>query len=78
MRLFRHFFSCGRENLNIVATYNLLYNGSLMVEEGMGYAISFDKRFCAALARYRMPSVSPAPMVISPAIKLSNRHEYYL
>lgn len=40
---FRHFFSCGQEKLNIVATYNLLYNGSLMVEEGMGYAISFDK-----------------------------------
>ncbi|MGL4791298.1 MAG: LysR family transcriptional regulator substrate-binding protein, partial [Anaerotignaceae bacterium] len=28
--------------LNIVATYNLLFNGSLMVEEGMGYAICLD------------------------------------
>lgn len=28
--------------LNIVATYNLIYNASLMVEEGMGYAIGFD------------------------------------
>ena len=26
-------------SLNIVATYSLLYNGSLMVEEGMGYAL---------------------------------------
>ncbi|MCD8367661.1 MAG: LysR family transcriptional regulator [Clostridiales bacterium] len=26
----------------IVATYNLLFNGSIMVEEGMGYAICFD------------------------------------
>lgn len=40
---FREFFSCGRENLNIVATYNLLFNGSVMVSEGMGYAICFDK-----------------------------------
>ncbi len=29
--------------LEIVATYNLLYNASLMVEEGLGYAIGFDK-----------------------------------
>lgn len=28
--------------LNVVATYNLLYNGSLMVEEGMGYALCLD------------------------------------
>lgn len=31
------------ERLNIVASYNLLFNGSLMVDEGMGYAICFDK-----------------------------------
>lgn len=29
--------------LEIIATYNLLYNASLMVEEGLGYAIGFDK-----------------------------------
>lgn len=29
--------------LKIVATYNLLFNASLMVEEGLGYAIGFDK-----------------------------------
>ncbi len=28
-----------KEMLNIVATYNLMFNGSLMVEEGMGYAV---------------------------------------
>lgn len=34
----------GLENahLNIVATYNLIYNASLMVEDGLGYAICFD------------------------------------
>lgn len=31
------------ENLNIVATYNLLYNASLMVEEGLGYAFCLSK-----------------------------------
>lgn len=31
------------EKLNIVTVYNLLYNASLMVEEGMGYALCLDK-----------------------------------
>ncbi|MCD8340955.1 MAG: LysR family transcriptional regulator [Clostridiales bacterium] len=30
------------EEQQVVATYNLLFNGSIMVEEGMGYAICFD------------------------------------
>ncbi len=30
------------EKLDIVATYNLLYNASLMVEEGVGYALCLD------------------------------------
>ena len=29
--------------LDIVATYNLLFNASLLVEEGLGYAICFDQ-----------------------------------
>ena len=29
--------------LNIVATYNLIYNASLLVEEGSGYALGLDK-----------------------------------
>ena len=35
----------GREpdQLNTVATYNLIYNASLMVDEGMGYAFTLDK-----------------------------------
>ena len=31
------------ERLNIVATYNLIYNAALMVEEGVGYAIALDR-----------------------------------
>ena len=34
---------CNQEKLNIVASYNLLFNGSLMVEEGIGYALCLDK-----------------------------------
>ena len=31
------------EELDIVGTYNLLYNASLMVEEGICYALCLDK-----------------------------------
>ena len=31
------------ETLNVVATYNLVFNASLLVEEGLGYAMCFDK-----------------------------------
>jgi DNA-binding transcriptional LysR family regulator len=30
-------------SLNIVATYNLIFNASLLVEDGLGYAICFDR-----------------------------------
>ena len=34
----------GKEEIrrNVVATYNLIYNASLLVEDGVGYAIGFD------------------------------------
>ena len=32
-----------RNELNIIATYNLLFNASLLVDEGLGYAIGLDK-----------------------------------
>lgn len=31
------------DKLNIVATYNLVYNASLMVDEGFGYALCLDR-----------------------------------
>ena len=38
------FFSAvDMSRINIVATYNLIYNASLLVEDGMGYAFTFDK-----------------------------------
>lgn len=39
LNLFQH----KQDSLNIVATCNLLFNGSLMVQEGMGYAPCLDK-----------------------------------
>ena len=32
----------GFDGMNVVATYNLLYNASILVEEGMGYALCLD------------------------------------
>lgn len=40
---FKNFFQCEQEQLNVIATYNLLFNGSLMADEGMGYVLCFDK-----------------------------------
>lgn len=31
------------DSLNIVATFNLAYNGGILVREGVGYALTFDK-----------------------------------
>ena len=31
------------DGLNVVATYNLLYNASLMADEGLGYVLCLDK-----------------------------------
>ena len=35
-------FGCPSENLNIVATYNLIYNAAVMVENYIGYALTLD------------------------------------
>ena len=40
--VFSSFFKENGQKLNVVASYNLIYNASLMVQEGMGYAIGFD------------------------------------
>ena len=34
---------CNISRVNVVATYNLVFNASLLVEEGLGYAVCFDK-----------------------------------
>lgn len=41
--LISEWFHKNTEELNVVATGNLLYNMSLLVEEGLGYAVCLDK-----------------------------------
>ena len=38
-----HWLGKDPSQLHTVATYNLIYNASLMVDEGMGYAFTLDK-----------------------------------
>lgn len=40
---FADWFGEDFEKLNVVTTYNLAYNAAIMVEEGIGYAITLDK-----------------------------------
>ena len=40
---FLDWFKDDFENLNITATYNLIFNAGIMVEAGIGYAITLDK-----------------------------------
>ena len=40
--LIDEWFGKSSEQLNIVATYNLIYNASLLVEAGIGYAVGLD------------------------------------
>ena len=40
---FPHWFGDKSNEINIVATFNLAYNASVMVKSGMGYAVSYDK-----------------------------------
>lgn len=40
---FMEWFGKDLDRLNIVSTFNLVYNASIMVEEGIGYAVTLDK-----------------------------------
>lgn len=40
---FSTWLNCDMDKLNVIATYNLLFNASLLVDEGLGYAIGLDK-----------------------------------
>lgn len=39
---FAEWFGSDFDKLNIVATYNLIYNAAIMVEAGVGYAVTLD------------------------------------
>ena len=38
-----HWLQREETELHIVATYNLIFNASLLVDEGLGYALCYDK-----------------------------------
>ena len=38
-----HWFQRSEDSLNIVSTYNLIFNASFMIENGLGYAVGYDK-----------------------------------
>ncbi len=38
-----NWFGRAADELNIVVTYNLIYNAAILVEEGVGYALTLDK-----------------------------------
>jgi hypothetical protein len=40
---FADWFGEDYDKLNVVTTYNLAYNAAIMVDEGIGYAITLDK-----------------------------------
>lgn len=46
--------------LHIVATYNLLYNASLMVKDGLGYALALDKIINTADSELCFRPLTPA------------------
>ena len=61
--------------LNVVATYNLLFNASLLVEEGLGYALCLDK-----LIRTEGSSLCfrpLAPRVEAPACLIWKRYQLF-
>jgi len=40
---FKKWFKGNLHNLNLIGTYNLIYNAGIMVEAGLGYALCIDK-----------------------------------
>ena len=55
-----HWLHRNTNQLNIVATYNLLYNASLLVDEGLGYALTLDKLINTTGSRLCFRPLSPS------------------
>lgn len=47
------------DNLNIIATYNLAYNASLMAEENLGYVLTLDKLINTADSHLKFTPLYP-------------------
>ncbi len=54
--------------LNVVATYNLVFNASLLVDEGLGYALCYDKlintRGCSLCFRPFSPPLEASGFIV--------------
>lgn len=60
-KAFAEWFDVSIEDLQIVATYNLAYNASLLVDEGFGYLLTLDKLIHADPGSpYRFIPLTPA------------------
>ena len=55
-----HWLCRSRSQLNIVTTYNLIYNASLLVDEGLGYALTLDKLVNTTGSRLCFRPLTPA------------------
>ena len=67
---------CAADRLQIAGTYNLLFNGSLMVEEGMGYALCFDH--IVHMTESSRLCFRPLSVTIRPAVSLLwKRHQVF-
>jgi len=87
---FLKWFNWDLEKLNLVGTYNLIYNAGIMVEEGLGYALTLDKlinatsnsRLCFKPLSPKLKSalyiVWKKSQIFSPAAKLFLERIYYL
>lgn len=61
------------ESLNIVATYNLLYNATMMVEEGLGYALCIDG-LANTSTESQLTFIPLQPQMASPLALVWKRH----
>lgn len=52
-------FNNKTDNLNIIATYNLAYNASLMAEENLGYVLTLDKLINTADSNLKFTPLYP-------------------
>ena len=61
--------------LNVVATYNLVYNASLLVEDGLGYAICFDRLINTADSSLCMRPI--VPVVKTPGYLIWKKYQVF-
>ncbi|OYQ67958.1 LysR family transcriptional regulator [Aerococcus sp. 1KP-2016] len=64
------------DKLNIVASYNLIYNASLLVEAGLGYALALDKLVNTTGANSPLRFVPLSPQLTAPLQLIWKSHDH--